>query len=80
MAKPRPSVFREVASRLGVPVAACVMVGDRQVDDVSGALAVRMRAIWKRTDAGYPTSDAVPTATIERLAEIPPLLRAWGGS
>ena len=77
--KPHPSVFREAARRLGVPPEECVMVGDRQVDDVSGALGVGMRAVWRRNDDGFPTSDAVPDAVVERVSELPTLLRAWGG-
>jgi putative hydrolase of the HAD superfamily len=78
--KPHPSVFREVASRLGVFPAACVMIGDRQIDDVQGARAVGMRAIWRRNDSGFPTSQVTPDATVDALAELPSLLRTWGGS
>ena len=78
--KPHPSVFREIASRLGVKTEACVMIGDRQVDDVSGARAVGMRAIWRRNDSGFPTSDIAPDAIVDALAELPVLLRSWGGA
>ncbi len=78
--KPHPSVFREVASRLGVAPEACVMIGDRQVDDISGARTVGMRAIWRRNDSGFPSSDVTPDAIVDALAELPPLLRSWGGA
>jgi putative hydrolase of the HAD superfamily len=78
--KPHPSVFREIASRLRVSAAACVMIGDRQVDDVSGARAVGMRAVWRRNDSGFPTSAVQPDATVDALAELPGLLRSWGGA
>ncbi len=79
--KPHPSVFQEVASRLGVPVEACVMVGDRLVDDISGALGVGMRAVWKYNDNPWPKPEHItPTATITNLAELPPLLKEWGGN
>ncbi len=78
--KPHPSVFHEVASRLGVVPPACVMIGDRQVDDVEGAQAIGMRAIWRRNDSGFPTSDVTPDATVDALAELPRLLRTWGGA
>jgi putative hydrolase of the HAD superfamily len=77
--KPHPSVFREVASRLGIAPEACVMIGDRQVDDVSGARAVGMRAVWRRNDSGFPISDVAPDAVVDTLAELPDLLRSWGG-
>jgi putative hydrolase of the HAD superfamily len=77
--KPHPSVFLEVAGRLGVEPAACVMVGDRPIDDISGALAVGMRAIWKTNGTPRPRPDhIVPTATIRDLSELPALLQVWG--
>jgi putative hydrolase of the HAD superfamily len=79
--KPHPSVFREVASRLGAEPAACTMVGDRLVDDVSGALGAGMRGVWRANTSPWPRPEhVVPTATIDRLAELPALLRAWGGA
>ena len=78
--KPHPSVFAEVARRLEVPAGAAVMIGDRQIDDVSGAKAAGMRGIWRRNDSGFPTSDITPDAVVDTLAELPALLRQWGGS
>jgi putative hydrolase of the HAD superfamily len=79
--KPHPSVFLEVAARLGVEPAACVMVGDRPIDDISGAQRVNMRAVWKTNHAPRHRPEAiVPTATIADLAELPPLLLMWGGA
>lgn len=77
--KPHPAVFGEVAARLAVRPAACVMIGDRQIDDMAGAKAVGMRGIWRRNASGFPTSDVVPDAVVDRLSELPPLLRSWGG-
>jgi HAD superfamily hydrolase (TIGR01662 family) len=78
--KPDPSAFREIASRLGVSPDACVMIGDRPIDDVSGAKAVGMRAVWRRNDSGFPTSDVAPDAVVDALAELPGILRSWGGA
>lgn len=77
--KPHPSVFSEVAARLDVDRTACVMIGDRQIDDVAGAKAVGMRGVWRRNDSGFPTSHVAPDAAVDHLAELPALLRAWGG-
>jgi putative hydrolase of the HAD superfamily len=78
--KPHPTVFLELAARLGVDPSACVMVGDRLIDDIAGALAVGMRAVWKDLDKPWPRpAHIAPTATITHLAELPRLLRSWGG-
>lgn len=78
--KPHPSVFVEVAARLEVDPASAVMIGDRQIDDVSGAKAVGMRGIWRRNDSGFPGSPVTPDAIVDRLAELPALLRSCGGA
>jgi putative hydrolase of the HAD superfamily len=77
--KPHASVFREISERLRVDPAACVMIGDRQVDDVSGAKAAGMRGVWRRNDSGYPTWHGTPDAAVDRLTDLPGLLRTWGG-
>jgi putative hydrolase of the HAD superfamily len=78
--KPHRSVFTEVARRLDVSTDECVMIGDRMVDDVSGALEAGMRAIWRKNDSGFPSSIAMPTAEVTRLSELPELLQKWGGA
>ena len=79
--KPHRSVFLEVAGRLGVEPAACVMVGDRQVDDISGALGVGMRAVWVRNDRPWPRASGISaTAEISSLPELLGLVRGWGGA
>ena len=78
--KPHPSVFREIGRRLGVEPAACVMIGDRQIDDVAGAKATGMRGVWRRNDSGFPPSDVTPDAIVDKVSELPPLLKTWGGA
>lgn len=77
--KPHPSVFLEVAGRLGVEPRDAVMVGDRMIDDISGAQSVGMRAIWRRNSATPVRADITPDAVIETLADVPALVRAWNG-
>ena len=77
--KPHRTVFAEVARRLDVETDECVMIGDRMVDDVSGALEAGMRAVWRKNLSGFPSSIAVPTAEIEKLSELPDVLQKWGG-
>jgi putative hydrolase of the HAD superfamily len=78
--KPHASVFREISTRLGVEPEACVMIGDRQIDDVAGAKRAGMRGIWRRNDSGFPAGDVEPDAVVDQLAELLPLLRTWGGA
>jgi putative hydrolase of the HAD superfamily len=78
--KPHRTVFAEVARRLDVQPDECVMIGDRMVDDVSGALEAGMRAVWRKNLSGFPSSIAVPTAEVEKLSELPDLLQKWGGT
>ncbi len=57
------------------------MVGDRPIDDISGAAGAGMRGVWKTN--GYPRprpEHITPDATITRLEELPDLLQSWGGS
>jgi putative hydrolase of the HAD superfamily len=72
--KPHPSVFREVARRLGVEPREAVMVGDRMIDDVAGAQAIGMLGIWKRNDATPVREDIKPDAIVETLADVPHLV------
>jgi putative hydrolase of the HAD superfamily len=80
--KPHPSVFKDLAARLEVEPAACVMIGDRLVDDISGALGAGLRAVWKRNDRPWPrpAAEFQPTAVVDHLAELPALLQSWGGA
>ena len=78
--KPHPSVFQTVAGLLNVEPAACVMIGDRLLDDINGALGVGMRAVWKDNDKPWVRPAGItPTAVIRDLRELPDLLRSWGG-
>ncbi|GCF09488.1 HAD family hydrolase [Dictyobacter arantiisoli] len=76
--KPHPEAFFKICKRLQVAPEECVMVGDRLVDDVSGALGVGMRGVWKKTDYPWPEPAHIhPTAIISTLAELLPLLDRW---
>jgi putative hydrolase of the HAD superfamily len=76
--KPHPEAFLTVCRRLQVQPEHCVMVGDRLVDDVSGALGVGMRGVWKKTSYPWPEPDTIhPSAIITSLAELLPLIDQW---
>jgi putative hydrolase of the HAD superfamily len=73
--KPHPSVFATVAARLGVAPEACVMIGDRPIDDIQGALRAGLRGILKTSGNPRPIPEGLqPTAIIQDLAELPDLL------
>ena len=79
--KPHPFVFAEVCRRVGVPAAACVMVGDRLLDDIAGAQAAGLRAVWRENTSPFPRPTGItPTATIASLSALPALLQQWGGA
>jgi putative hydrolase of the HAD superfamily len=44
--KPHPAIFEEVLERLELPAARVLHVGDSRRDDVEGARAVGMQALW----------------------------------
>ena len=75
--KPHPSAFRTVAERLGVAPDECVMVGDRMIDDVGGALGAGMRGIWKRNDTTPTREDVTPSAVVDHVGEVPAIVAEW---
>lgn len=76
--KPHAEAFRAVLGPLGVRPERAVMVGDRPIDDISGAKALGMRAVLK-PNAYVPSGPIPPDATIERLSDLPALIDTWQG-
>jgi putative hydrolase of the HAD superfamily len=75
--KPHPEAFRAAMRAVDVDdPAKVVFVGDRLFDDISGAKAVGMWAVLVPHSA-VPAHDVEPDATIERLADLLPLVRSW---
>jgi len=73
--KPHPAIFAEALSQLGVNAADAVFVGDSLVDDVGGAHAAGMDAVWLNADGvPLPEGFAAPRYTIRRLVELPQVL------
>jgi putative hydrolase of the HAD superfamily len=83
--KPHPEAFRAVMSAVGVSdPGRCVFVGDRPYDDISGAHAVGMRAVFV-PHSEIPASqqmpvDVSPDAVIDRLADLIAHVDAWLGA
>jgi putative hydrolase of the HAD superfamily len=76
--KPHPQVFRAVLAALGgVDPGRAVFVGDRPLDDISGAKGMGMRAVLLPNDV-VPAFDVTPDATIERLGDLLPWIERWG--
>ncbi len=75
--KPHPEAFQAAMRAVGVDdPGAVVFVGDRLFDDISGAKGVGMRAVLVPHSA-VPAHDVEPDATIQRLADLLPLVVAW---
>jgi putative hydrolase of the HAD superfamily len=74
--KPHPEAFRAVLGRLGVEPSAAVFVGDRPIDDISGAKALGMRAVLIPNSV-VPGGPVPPDAQITSLAELLPLVDGW---
>jgi putative hydrolase of the HAD superfamily len=74
--KPHPEAFRAVLGELGVRPENAVFVGDRPIDDISGAKGIGMRAVLVENSAvpGHPT---LPDARIHRLSQVLPLVDQW---
>ena len=71
--KPHASLFQRALDELEVQPEEALFVGDRLIDDVSGAQAVGMRAVLTHQFRQEPLDGGAvePNAVIERLAELP---------
>ena len=76
-AKPDPAIYAEGARRLGVPLEATLMVGDRLDTDVAGALNAGIPAVWLKHPGALAIPGIAPTHVIERLGELPGWLEAF---
>ena len=72
--KPDPQIFRLAASTLDVPPAHAVHVGDAQREDIAGARAAGMRAVWVNRRAATRETWCEPDGEIRELSELPSLL------
>jgi HAD superfamily hydrolase (TIGR01662 family) len=74
--KPHASLFQRALDGLAVAAQETVFVGDRLLDDVSGAKAIGMRAVLTHQYRQEPLEGAVvaPDAVIKRLAELPDVI------
>ncbi len=76
--KPDPRIFQEALQRVGVEPGSAVFVGDRLLDDVSGARSVGMRGILTHQFRQEEEPTVQPDAVIEHISEVPEVVRKWG--
>ena len=75
--KPDPKPFQEALKRSGIAAEHAVHIGDHPSDDIAGAQAAGLRAIWFNP-LGKPWESAQsPDGEIRSLAELPTLLHGW---
>ncbi len=73
--KPQPELFLEMLDRLSLSPSEAVYVGDRHYEDVHGASAVGLNAVWiDRNDRGLRDDLPPPTFRVSTLAELPGLI------
>lgn len=73
LAKPSPAIFLHALVSIGCTAEQAVHVGDHLRNDIVGAQGVGMRTVWVK---GFDDSevDVTPTATIQRIADLPEAL------
>ena len=74
-AKPDPRIFRVALDRLGVAASAALHVGDSEREDVDGARAAGIAALWLRRDGAV----AAGTSCIADLTTLPAWIDAGAG-
>ena len=81
--KPDPAIFETALEALGVAPQRAVFIGDNPTDDIAGACASGLSAIWvNRGDWPAPDPDdrdALPHAEVGELSEIPAVLGLESG-
>ena len=75
--KPDPHPFQTALQRAGVKAAEAVHIGDHPGDDIAGAQASGLRAIWYNPLDKAWGEDPPPDAQVRRLSDLPALLANW---
>jgi len=78
--KPHASLFRHALDELGVCPEEALFVGDRLLDDISGAKALGMRAVLTHQyrQEALDSSLVLPDAVISQLGELPAVVASIG--
>jgi putative hydrolase of the HAD superfamily len=75
--KPDPKPFTEALKLAGIAAEHAVHIGDHPSDDIAGAQAAGLRAIWFNPQGKAWEADNTPDGQIRSLAELPALLHSW---
>ncbi len=75
--KPHPKIFQTVLKDLRVSGAEAAFVGDRLLDDVSGARELGMRTVLTHEFRQEEDPEIEPDAVIGSLRDLPELLQSW---
>lgn len=70
LAKPDPQIFALMLRELGLAAGECWFVGDNPRNDVLGAAAAGMHAIWLRSSTPWPDGVQRPAREIRQLREL----------
>lgn len=73
--KPDRRIFRTALDQLQVPAGKAVMVGDSLREDIKGAVRMGLGAIFKRHEQNRSVRVPHSVPVIERIAELPDLIR-----
>jgi putative hydrolase of the HAD superfamily len=77
--KPDARIFQAALERIEAAAADTVFVGDRLLDDVSGARAVGMRTVLTHRFRQEDDREISADARIQSLAELPDIVSGWEG-
>lgn len=75
--KPHPSIFRHSCKALGVAPAEAVYVGDHAHNDITGAEAAGLHAVWITTGGPWPIDLPPPDRQISSLRDLPAVLDSF---
>ena len=80
--KPHKFIFQQALDFFAIPPQEAVMIGDTLNADIIGSRRMGMKNIWIARWASAPTTHyrddmIVPDRTIQRLSQIPALLKNW---
>ncbi|HEX5585283.1 HAD family hydrolase [Gaiella sp.] len=74
--KPDPRIFHHALGRLEVTPEQAWFVGDNPINDVRGAEALGITAVWFQRDQPWPADLPMPRRTIRSLRELLPMIDA----